>query len=180
MRDLKPPQDIHAERALLGAIILDNSIFHEVASHIECADFYKSEHQTIAQTIWRMLDAGVAVDAQTLTSELRRHGKLEEVGGDHYLARLIESTPHASNAIHYATTVHESALKRRLIEVSIQIQLAAYLGPIPMRSSTGRRIWLPASPRIAQTRGPRMLRSSIVGQGSIPRPSMDSPVGSSS
>ena len=113
-----PPQNIEAEQSILSAILIDNNVLLDVIEILAAEDFYKTAHQKIYAAIIDLFDKGEPVDLVTLANNLDESGRLEDVGGASYLARLVDAVPMAVNAQHYAKIVHDKASLRRLIEKS--------------------------------------------------------------
>jgi replicative DNA helicase len=123
-----PPQNLEAERGVLGSVLLDNAAFDEVVDECSPDDFYRDAHQTVARVVWMMSGSGQVVDAITLGEELERLGKYRGVGGDDFLAELVGSVPHAANARYYAQIVRQKAITRRLVEVGTDLARKGYAG----------------------------------------------------
>ena len=120
------PQDIVAEKSLLGAIIINNDILPEVLNILKPRDFYEKRHQIIFQAIVDLYDHHKPVDLLTLTSELKSKKQLNEVGKATYLAELSNFVPAASHAKAYADIVERASVRRRLINAGTQIAEKAY------------------------------------------------------
>ena len=111
-----PPQNLDAERGVLGSILLMPSAIDEIAGIIAAEDFYDVSHQILFRSICAMHRASsVAIDPVTLAEELQKSGKLEEVGGVEQIFRVLESVPHAAHVRYYANIVKEKAKARGLI-----------------------------------------------------------------
>lgn len=117
-----PPQDLPAERALLGSIFLDPDMFTLVREFVGENDFYRSAHALIFRAMVNLADRGEAVDVITVQNELKRQGQLENAGGYDYFYEIAEKTPTPHNAEYYAKIVEGKSLLRGLIKVSQQIQ----------------------------------------------------------
>jgi len=111
-----PPQSLEAEDAILSAILINNNALLDVIEILSPEDFYRSAHQKIFAAIIDLYSKNEPVDLVTLTTFLRDHNRLEEVGGAAYLVRLFDSVPLAVNPQHYAKIVHDKACLRKLIE----------------------------------------------------------------
>jgi len=122
------PHDIEAERAVLGAILVNPSLLGAVQGTIDSRDFYKASHDRIYSALQALQSRGVAMDVLTLKSELEGRGQLQECGGAPYLARLVDSLPKSVNAPHYAYIVKEKALKRLIVHAAMDLQRAATNG----------------------------------------------------
>jgi len=116
-----PPQNIEAEESLLSAILVDNSTLLDIIEILSPEDFYKTAHRRVFSAITELFTRNEPVDLVTLANILKEKGKLEEVGGAGYLARLVDTVPLAINAQYYARIVHDKAALRRLIERANQI-----------------------------------------------------------
>ncbi|MFH2047705.1 MAG: replicative DNA helicase [Pseudomonadota bacterium] len=110
-----PPQSIEAEESLLSAILIDNNTLLDIVEILSPDDFYKSVHQIIYSAVLDLFNKSEPVDLVTLSNALKEQGKIEQIGGATYLARLLD-IPLATNASHYARIVYEKACLRRLIE----------------------------------------------------------------
>ena len=122
----KPPQNIEAERGVLGAMLLSRQAIDEVASIIYPRDFYLPIHETIYEAILDLYGRGDAVDVITVTGELTSRGLLDRVGGSLAIFNLSEATPLAANATYYADLVAEAAMFRRLTEFGQRTAQRAY------------------------------------------------------
>ncbi|MCR6545542.1 replicative DNA helicase [Dehalobacterium formicoaceticum] len=121
-----PPQNVDAEQALLGALMLDGDAIFHVVEHVRTSDFYKDAHRIIFDCFLTLNERNEPVDLVTLVEELRRRGDLEKVGGLSYVAALANAVPTAANATYYAKIVAEKALLRSLISVSTKIAQHGY------------------------------------------------------
>lgn len=121
-----PPQDIEAEKSLLGAILISDSAFPEVLERIKAKDFYENRHQAIFAAMTALYNTHRPIDIQTLTSELRSEKQLKSVGGAPYLAELTNFVPTASHAEAYADLIANAATRRRLIKAGSDIVAEAY------------------------------------------------------
>lgn len=120
------PQNIEAEQAVLGSMLLDKEAIYSVMEILKASDFYLESHRLIFEAIVELNSQGQAVDLVTLTEELRSRGLLEEVGGVSNLAMLSSVVPTAANAEYYAKIVAEKAVLRTLIQNSTKIAQMAY------------------------------------------------------
>lgn len=117
LKEMTPPQNLEAERCLLGSMMLDNAVIGEVLQLVEPEHFYQNRHQLVFKLMIESYDQGRPVEVGLLQSELERLGKLEEVGGFEYLLELVESVHSAASAIYYGELVRDRFLERRLIDV---------------------------------------------------------------
>ena len=111
-----PPQSLEAEESVISAIMVRNETYLDIADILTPSDFYSSAHQKIFAAMIKLFGKKEPVDLTTLANILRKQGQLEEIGGAVYLARLIDETPFAVNASHYAKIVCEKSCLRVLIE----------------------------------------------------------------
>jgi replicative DNA helicase len=125
--DRLPPQDLDAERGLLGSVLLVNDVLDEVADIIQASHFYLDAHQKIYGGIWRLHEKGIrGIDVVTLSDELEKKGELEEIGGDNYLIQILDSIPHAAHAKYYAGIVRDKYIQRSLIYACTEILRESY------------------------------------------------------
>ena len=121
-----PPHSIDAEQAVLGGLMLDNSMWDDVADILVDADFYRKEHGIIFQSMQKQDDAGRPIDLVTLAEALDHVNQLEQAGGLEYLAALASNTPSTANILAYANIIRERAILRQLISVANQIADSGY------------------------------------------------------
>ncbi|MBI4322800.1 MAG: replicative DNA helicase [Candidatus Omnitrophica bacterium] len=124
-----PPQNLEAETAVLGSILLEEDALIAAAEVLEEGAFYKGAHRRIFAAMMDLYKNNVAVDLVTLTDELKRRNWLEEVGGPAYLAGLTSVVPTAANVQHYCRIVKEKAVLRALIKVGTGIAQECYEDP---------------------------------------------------
>jgi replicative DNA helicase len=122
-----PPQNLDAERSVLGSMLFSNDAIDEVASFLKSSHFYHDAHQQIYTAICRMRERGRgAIDAVTLAEELAGLKLLEEVGGPSYLHQILETVPHAAHVRYYADIVHEKYVQRALIDTCTEVLRTCY------------------------------------------------------
>ena len=121
-----PPQDITAEKSLLGALLLSDAAFPEILENIKYRDFYDPKHQSIFQAMTSLYEHHKPIDLLTVTSELRANKTLKEIGGAPYLTELTNFVPTSSHAKAYADLVSKTAIRRRLIKAGTNIVEKAY------------------------------------------------------
>ncbi|MEW6183258.1 MAG: replicative DNA helicase [Bacillota bacterium] len=120
------PQNIDAEQAVLGAVILDPEVIHQVVDLVRPEEFYQESHRLIYETMLALEDTGTPIDMITLVEGLRQNGHLERAGGASYIAALADVVPTTAHTEHYARLVAEKALLRTLIQVSTRIRDLGY------------------------------------------------------
>jgi len=121
-----PPQNLDAEQAVLGALLLDNEALYRVMGLIKPEDFYRQSHGLIYAAILELADRSEPVDLVTLTNHIDSKGQLEEVGGRGCLADLVGGVPTAASVVPYAKIVREKAVLRKLITVATDIVTRGY------------------------------------------------------
>jgi len=109
------PQNLDAERAVLGAILIDNLTLSVVSPILKEADFFLETHRRIYRALLDLSARSSAIDLVTVREELDKSGAMERAGGPAYLASLIDGIPDVFNAEHYARIVKEKSTLRRLI-----------------------------------------------------------------
>ena len=126
--DKVPPQNIEAEMATLGAMLIDEKIISEILEIIDDSAFYKEEHKLIFNSIISLFDDRRKIDILTISEDLRKKKLLEKVGGATYLTTLADFVPTSANAPHYARIVKEKGIARSLIDSATQIASLVYKG----------------------------------------------------
>ncbi|MGI6335070.1 MAG: replicative DNA helicase [Minisyncoccales bacterium] len=121
-----PPQDIEAEKSLLGSLMLEKEAITKIADIIRAEDFYKRNHQYIYQAIEDLFASGEPVDLISVASKLKETNRLDNLGGTAYLTELINTVPTASHVSTYARIVKKKRVLRDLIEAGSEIQLMGY------------------------------------------------------
>jgi replicative DNA helicase len=121
-----PPQNIEAEQGVLGSILLDNDVLHDVVGQLNVEDFYRDAHQVVYRAVRDLYDLGKPIDTTILADELTRRDQLKAVGGEDYLAEIINSVPHAANAKFYAQIVRQKSVSRQLIESAYEMLTDGY------------------------------------------------------
>lgn len=122
------PNNLDAERSVLGAILLDNNALNAAIENLRPADFFLDKHRLVYTQMIALGESQQAIDLVTLTEQLHRQGDLEASGGAPYLASLADGMPKVSNVEHYARIVKEKALLRNLIHTTHNIQQRAFEG----------------------------------------------------
>lgn len=121
-----PPQDIVAEKSLLGAIMINDGVIPEILTILRPSDFYEKRHETIFGAMSHLYDKHKPIDLLTLTAELKSQKKLKEIGGAGYLTELSNFVPAASHAKAYADIIEKASVRRRLIKAGTEIANKAY------------------------------------------------------
>lgn len=123
-----PPQNLEAEQAVLGAMLLEAEAIVQAAEILEESAFYSDTHRRLFLVLLSLYKTNVPVDLVTLTDELSKRQLLEKIGGPSYLATLTSVVPTAANVEHYCRIVKQKAILRSLIRVSTQIAGDCYEG----------------------------------------------------
>ncbi|MDH3754841.1 MAG: replicative DNA helicase [Acidimicrobiia bacterium] len=124
-----PPQNVEAERSLLGAMLLTRDAISDAVDVITAEHFYRPAHGHVFEAIVSLFAAGEPADTVTVADELTRAGLLESIGGPSALVDLQASTPAATNAAKYAEIVYDHAVLRRLIGVAGEIAELGFSQP---------------------------------------------------
>ena len=121
-----PPQNIEAEEAVLGALLIDPDAIIRVATTLHTDDFYREKHAWIFDVALTLHERREPIDFLTVCDELEKRGQLDEVGGPAFITALINAVPTSVHAEHYAHIVERTATLRRLIDAAGQIASLAY------------------------------------------------------
>ena len=145
--DKVPPQDLEAERCLLGSLLLANEAVDIVDPIVSVSSFYADAHRRIYSAIYDLyqLNRKSSVDAVTLRDELSHRVELDVIGGVPYILQLLETVPHAEHAEFYAKIVSEKFRQRQVIEACTESLKDAYHGNVRALSvieSTERKLAL--------------------------------------
>ncbi len=116
-----PPQNIEAEEAVLGSVLLDREVIGRVSGSLEARDFYRERNGQIFQAMLDLYDRHEPVDYLTLIDELERTQRLEQAGGVVFLSSLLGAVPTPIHAEHYGKIVADTAFMRRLISAGGKI-----------------------------------------------------------
>jgi replicative DNA helicase len=115
------PSNIEAERSILGAILLDNTVCNQAIELLRREDFFLDSHRRIFDKMVALTERGSPIDLITLSDELRRAAEFEQIGGATYIASLIDGVPRTDTIEHYAKIVKSKGQLRKLITASNQI-----------------------------------------------------------
>ena len=121
-----PPQALDLEESVLGALMLEKDALTNVIDILKPENFYKDANKEIYQSIIDLFNDSEPIDLLTVTSQLKKNGKLEYVGGSFYVTQLTTRVNSASNIEYHARIILEQSIKRQLIEVSGEVQKEAY------------------------------------------------------
>ena len=118
VKDRIPPHNDDAERAIIGAMLIDENAVTIAQQFLRPEDFYSPRHRKIYEAILGLFNTGTRPDLLTLSGELERKGMLDESGGNDYIASLTHAVPSSANAEYYAQIVQSCSLRRGLIQLS--------------------------------------------------------------
>jgi len=121
-----PPQLVHVEQAVLGAILLEKDALVEVLDILNPDVFYKEEHKEIYRSIIKLFEETKPIDILTVTQDLRSREKLEYVGGAFYISELTNSVASSANIEFHSRLLVEKFILRELIRISSDIQQQAF------------------------------------------------------
>lgn len=131
--EIRIPYDQEAERAVLGAIMLDPRAVDAAAEVLRAADFHRPAHQAIFEAMLDLSTRSEPIDPVTLRSELERRGALDRAGGAAYLGSLLDALPRTTNVAHYAGIVRDRSILRQVLAVSEEIKESASSGTLSAR-----------------------------------------------
>ncbi len=115
------PHNLEAERAVLGAILIDNPMLAEARQHVAGPHFFRKAHQVMFEALEALAESKQALDYLTLIAYLKDRDQLELVGGPAYVGSLTDGVPRATNVEYYAGIVHEKAVRRSLMAQARQL-----------------------------------------------------------
>jgi replicative DNA helicase len=121
-----PPQNIEAEEAVLGALLIDPDAIIRVATLLKPTDFYREKNGWIYDATLTLHERREPIDFLTVCDELDRREQLDEIGGPGFITSLINAVPTSIHAEHYARIIERTATRRRLIEAAGEIAGLAY------------------------------------------------------
>ena len=119
--DKLPPQNIEAEKSLIGSLLLDKEAINKIADSLEPEDFYSRAHQIIYEGMLRLYEKREPIDILSLSNILEETGHLETIGGVGYLTSLVNSVPTAAHVVNYAKIVERKKVLRDLIDTAHHI-----------------------------------------------------------
>lgn len=126
MIDRTPPQNIEAEQAVLGAMLISKEAIAEAAQILNSEDFYREAHRIVFDAMIELSNKNQAVDNLTVVEQLNKENNLEKVGGIAFVTALANTVPTAANVVFYAKIVREKALMRKLINTATAIAAMGY------------------------------------------------------
>ncbi len=129
-----PPQDLEAEKALLGSLLLSGEALFDIADVVSSQSFYAEKHRIIYETVEALINKKEPVDLLTVSAKLREQKQFDQIGGAAYLSDLLGLVGSAANIKYYAQIVRKKELLRRLIEASTNIAEISYDETEPLES----------------------------------------------
>lgn len=124
--DKIPPQDLEAEKSVLGSLMIDKEAIHRVTDILLPRDFYQTNNRTIYEAMISLYEKQQPIDILTVSQKLKGSSSLEHAGGEAYLTALINSVPTSTHVSHYAQTIKNKSVLRHLIEASYHIGQLGY------------------------------------------------------
>ncbi|WP_297568779.1 replicative DNA helicase [uncultured Anaerovibrio sp.] len=124
--DRLPPQNIDAEQAVLGAMLIKKEAIAEVSQLLRPEDFYRDAHKIIYEAMLTLFNRNEPADIVTVTNYLNNESQLDKVGGIAFVTALANVVPTAANVIYHANIVREKADLRHLINTATDIAGMAY------------------------------------------------------
>lgn len=123
------PHSIEAEQAVLGSMFLSKYALQKALEELNKDLFYLESHGKIFEVINDLYESGIAIDSTTVTTELDKRNILKQIGNVEYISEVINSVISPANIDDYIKIVEEKAIRRRLIETSLEIEKAGYSSP---------------------------------------------------
>src|SRR3990172_12156240 len=121
-----PPQSLESEQAVLGSIMLRKDAMHEVEDMVTPEFFYSEKHKKIFQAMLDLANKNEPIDMLSLSTKLGEQKLLESVGGNAYLAEIVNVVPSSTNVKHYADIVQKKYVLRSLIEAADYVSELAF------------------------------------------------------
>ncbi|MUH37943.1 replicative DNA helicase [Zobellia amurskyensis] len=121
-----PPQSVDLEEVVLGAMMIDKKGVDEVIDILHPDVFYKDAHRFIYEAIFKLFESSEPVDLLTVSSQLKRDGRLDTVGGDFYLIKLTQKVASSAHIEFHARIILQKYIQRSLIKISNEIIEEAY------------------------------------------------------
>lgn len=121
-----PPQNLEAEMALLGSIMLRPEVLHDVGDIVNIDSFYSDKHRIIFDAMIELFSKRSPIDLLSVSARLKEKGWLDQVGGNTYLTELVNVVPSSANAVYYAQIVQKKYMMRRLIDAADHVSGIGY------------------------------------------------------
>jgi len=121
-----PPQNIDAEKSVLGSILIDSSVMYDVVNMIKPDDFYRTDHELIFAAMCQLFNQNTPIDVITVSEKLTTTGDLDKAGGLQYLISLTDDIAIVSNAVQYVNIILNKSIQRKLIKAAGDIAKNSY------------------------------------------------------
>ena len=121
-----PPQNLDAEMALIGSIMLRPEALYDITDTIKADSFYSEKHRIIFESMFELFNKRSPIDLLSVSNKLKEKGWLEQIGGSTYLTELVNVVPSSGNITYYAEIVQKKYMMRRLIDASDHINQLGY------------------------------------------------------
>ncbi len=125
-----PPQNVEAEQAVLGALLIEGDSIMKTVEIVGEDDFYRAAHRRIYRSMLGLFEKNESIDIVTVSEELKKGGAFEETGGAEYLSALANQTPTAANVVYYAKIVKDKSLQRALLKAATEVAEKIYQGEL--------------------------------------------------
>lgn len=122
------PHSRDSEEAVIGSVLINPEVYFDVAQFLKADDFYIHRNRWIWESITRLHEGRIPIDALTVTEDLDQVGHLSEIGGAAYLTALINNVPTSLHAEAYGRIVEQTAIRRRMLSAANEIAKLAYQG----------------------------------------------------
>lgn len=129
------PFQREAEDAVIGSVLVNTEVYFDLAHFLSADDFFLHRNRWIWEAFVSLHEQRLPIDVLTVSEELERQGRLDEIGGPAYLTSLIHSVPTSLHAVAYGQLVEETAIRRRLIEAAQQVARLAYQADTPIEDA---------------------------------------------
>ena len=129
------PFQREAEEAVIGSVLVNTEVYFDLAHFLSPDDFFLHRNRWIWEAFVGLHEQRLPIDVLTVSEELERQGRLDEIGGPAYLTALIHSVPTSLHAVAYGQVVEETAIRRRLIEAAQQVARLAYQADTPIEDA---------------------------------------------
>jgi replicative DNA helicase len=127
--DRIPPQNLEAEQAILGSLMVERELVPVISEIVQKADFYAPHNATVYDAIVSVYERGEPVDKVSVAEELRRRKLLDDVGGADFISQLLNTVPTTASAEYYARMVAEKSILRSLITAGGRIAIMGFEQP---------------------------------------------------
>ena len=121
-----PPQNLEAEQAVLGTILLQDKSLVKIVENLEANDFYRDAHKTIFEAMLKLFENREPHDLITVSNLLKNQNKLDQIGGPAYLASLTEIIPFSGSLVHHAHIIRQKSVLRKLIHTTSEVASRCY------------------------------------------------------